>query len=406
MKGDDSAPSLMAIITRLTLGGPSRLVLAVHEELLRRGRRSWVVYGTAAAGEEELAPPTGEGIIRLPELGREMRPLRDVACALSVRKILAHLRPDVVMTHTAKAGAAGRVGALIHHAGGLLRRQHPARVYHVFHGNVFSRYFGPTKSALFRWSERLLATRPFCAGIFALSPQQRWEIAERFNIAPADRCRVLPLGMPPLSANGGGSIREEQGIPATAPVFLAVGRIAPIKNYRLMIEAFARLVAVPAGEAAHLVIVGGGPTEQMDELRQQARAAGIGERVHLTGYCHDVYRYYAAADHYVLSSDNEGTPLSILEAFSAGLPVVATDVGGVADIVVSTWGPRGRPFPDPRGIVVPPRDALALSAAFSSLVLNPGLRRALGAAGRRYYEENFTFGAFMDDLLAVLDRPA
>jgi len=239
---------------------------------------------------------------------------------------------------------------------------------HTFHGHVLSGYFGRAKEAFFRSIERSLAQRT--DRLVVPSARLKDELVG-MRVGRADQYSVIPLGfeLDPFLAVGArtaGAFRAELGIPPEATVVGAIGRLTAIKNHALLLDAIAR---VPA---AHLVLVGDG--ELRGALQDQVARLGISARVHFAGWRRDLAPIYRELDVVALSSDNEGTPVAIIEAFASGRAVVSTDVGGVPDLV--------RDGVD--GILVPPRDAERLAAALTRVCGDTALRERMGAAAREH----------------------
>ena len=331
-----------------------------------------LVHGAVGAGEgslEHLAQTGGLPVLMLPEIGPRISLFSDALAFAKLVKLMFREAPDVIHTHTAKAGTLGRVSAALYNA--TRRRSRRALVVHTFHGHVLNGYFGPVGNALVRSTERALATITDC--IVTISPAQRSDIVSRFRVAPERRVAMIPLGLD-LQAlltvtSGPSTLRRTLGIPAGDIVFGFVGRFVPIKDLGTLINAFATVVrAVPN---ASLLMVGDGPSRP--EIEAAAHDLGISERVHFAGWTEDLTAVYGAMDVCVLSSLNEGTPVAVIEAMASGKPVVATAVGGVPDVVDD-----GR-----TGILVPARDPHRFAAAMIALAQDCLNRTQMGQAARQ-----------------------
>ena len=396
------APSVLSCITRLNAGGPARQVTWLVHGLTVRGHRTRLVCGRVQEGEDDLsslARDAGLDLVEVPALGREVALGSDWRAFREVAREITSFRPEIVHTHTAKAGLVGRLAATLRRPGA-----HRPRVVHTFHGHVLSGYFGFPKQAAVRWAERRLG-RHASDAVIVLSPQQRDDIVDRFRVAPAERVFVVPLGLD-LSLydpqTGGRPLRAELGVPDTAFLVGIVGRLAPVKDHRLFLAAAAILARKRPG--AHFVVVGGGPPEA--ELRALGGELGIADRVHFLGLRTDLARVYASLDAVALTSRQEGTPLALLEAMAAGRPVVAAAVGGVPDILLREWrGPvESRTFrrsEQPRGLLVEGREPEAFAAALDVLIAEPARRHALAEEGRRYVRRCHGLGRLVDDVEAV-----
>ncbi len=349
------------------MGGPA------HQVSLLSGRRmdpdrfeTLLVHGKLAPGEQSLeSVAEGEGARTrfLPELAQPVSPASDLQALVKLRSLVRSFRPDVVHTHTAKAGFLGRQAAL---SAGAAQ---PALV-HTFHGHVLEGYFGPAKERLFRGLETRLGRRT--DRLIGVSEATVADLV-RLGVAERARFRVIPLG---LDLSGFASLgeaeraasRAELGVGEDEVLVSFVGRVVPIKRLHLLLEAVA--VARSAGARVRLAVAGDG--EIRADLEAQARGLGLGEVVSWLGYRRDLQPLAAAADIAALSSANEGTPVSLIEAAAAGVPAVSTDVGGVAEVVAD-----GK-----TGILVPSGDAEALSQALVRLAGDAELRARYGAAAR------------------------
>lgn len=325
---------VVRIQSRICVGGP-----ALHSILLTQGLsyaagsdyETTLIGGGLEDGESSMAgfaADRGVEIEVVESMRRAVRPRQDAMALFEVSRRIRALRPAIVHTHTAKAGAIGRSAAVINRV---------PIVVHTFHGHVFDGYFSSRKTQAFIQVERALARATDV--ILSLSKQQKNDLVERYRIAPAHKVRVVPLGLEldrfrRIDRRARGPLRRQLGLSLQTPLVLAVGRIVPIKRFDLLIEAFARVVA--NGSPAHLAIAGDGAPEVRAQLDAAAQAAP--GRVHFLGWRRDQDILYRDADVLALTSDNEGTPVTVIEALSSGLPVVATRVGGVEDIVDDEMG--------------------------------------------------------------------
>lgn len=372
------ALKVVRIIARLNIGGPARHATILDAGLSRLGFHTLLVYGTPAAAEGSLENLVKERSLRsiwIPELGREISPWSDLVALVRLTRLLFREHPDVVHTHTAKAGALGRLAAAAFNATRF--RRHRCLVVHTFHGHVLNGYFGGVGNAALRFAERALAR--VTDWIITISTRQQEDITRRFRVAPANKTVIIPLGLdltPLLQLAKPDQDRGERfGFPREAFVFGYVGRFAAIKDLDTLPGAFARVAQ--SSPNARLMLVGDG--ELRHHLETVVSSLGIGDRVRFVGWQLDLVRVYSAFDALVLSSRNEGTPVAVIEAMAAGLPVVATAVGGVADVLDD-----GR-----CGLLVPPGDADALARAMTRLATDPVLRRELGCSGRRSVAARF-----------------
>jgi glycosyltransferase involved in cell wall biosynthesis len=345
------------------------------------------VHGSIDRGEaslEHLAQASGLRTLKISELGRSISPLSDVRAFLQLVRTIFREAPDVVHTHTAKAGTLGRLAALAFNATRSKGRR--CVLVHTFHGHVLSGYFGRTGSLLARCAERTLA-----AGtdrIVAISPRQRQDLVNRFRVAPDARTAVVPLGLdlrPLLDQDAAApNLRRELQIPDADVVVGYVGRFVPIKNIALLVHAFA--AASQRQKNMWLLLAGDGPLRP--DVESLAVQCGVHDRVRFLGWTENLGALYATLDICALSSLNEGTPVAIIEAMAAARAVVATSVGGVADVVED-----GR-----TGLLVRSGDSDGFAAALHRLAENPAERLALGAAARREVARRFSSERLVDDI--------
>jgi glycosyltransferase involved in cell wall biosynthesis len=368
---------VLRVIARLNVGGPARHVAMLGDGLRARGFDTVLVYGSTEPTEgslEDLVESRGLHAVKIPELGRRIRPWSDVHAFFKVLRLIFRERPDVVHTHTAKAGALGRLAAFTYN---LTRpRDRRCLIVHTFHGHVFSGYFGPAGSWAVRTVERALAA--MTDQVLTISAIQKDDICRRYRIAPARKTRVIELGIETeklLRLGSDSSLRRELGIARDDVVFSYVGRFVPIKDLPTLVRAFATVAARTRG--VRLLLVGDG--ELRGPLERLARELGLTDRVHFTGWRRDLGAVYGATDVGVLSSINEGTPVALIETMVAGRPVVSTDAGGVRDIVAH----------ERTGLVVPSGDAGVLADAMERLVRDPELRARLGRAARTEIASRF-----------------
>jgi glycosyltransferase involved in cell wall biosynthesis len=376
-----SAIRITRVIARLNIGGP-----AVHIANLMAGLdpdrfESRLVIGQPGPGEGDmgyLVPADAVHLTVIPELGRSLSPVRDLRTLFRLVAILRRQRPHIVETHTAKAGFVGRLAAWL--AGVPI-------VLHVFHGHVFYGYFGPLQTRTFIHIERALAR--LTDRVITISPAQRHDIVHVYHIAPPQKVLVVPLGLElgPLVAarqKDDGRFRAGLGIPADVPLVGYVGRLAAVKNPSLWVGVACRVLQrVPQ---ARFVLVGDG--ELRPDVERQIADLGLAGRVILAGWQRDMPSVYAALDVLTLTSLNEGTSVTAIEALAAGVPVVATAVGGMADVVAD-----GR-----TGLLAPSGDVTALSAAVAGLLQAPERGWSLAQAGQRDVTARFGIERLVRDM--------
>jgi glycosyltransferase involved in cell wall biosynthesis len=371
---------VLRIIGRLNVGGP-----AIHVVNLTAGLDPYRYQTLLVAGSENEA----EGSMLDFAVSHGVRPIviREIVTAFSLAprdaKALAKLyilirreRPHIVHTHTAKAGFLGRVAARL--AGVPV-------IVHTFHGHVLHGYYGAVKNGLLRRLEQSLA---WCTDrLVTVSEEVKRELV-CFGIADAQKITVIPLGfdLEPFlnSYTRRGEFRQELGLRDEIKLVGIVGRIFPIKNHHLFLAAAGRIAL--ANPDIRFVIVGDGALRSA--LEQQAQQLGIADRVLFTGWRRDLPRIYADLNVLAISSDNEGTPVSAIEAMAAGCPVVATRVGGLPDLISDST----------TGRLVPPRDAAALANSVLDLLGDPDAARQISRNATEAVRQRFTLTRLISDI--------
>ena len=374
---------VLRVIARLNVGGPALHVAYLTAGLADRGYDTTLVAGTLARGEESMAhvaQSRGVQIVPLEELHREISPLRDVRAMIRLAGLIRRESPTILHTHTAKAGAVGRIAAL------LAGSARPPIIVHTFHGHVLRGYFNPVVTLGFRTLERWLAS--FTTALVAVSPEVRDDLV-RLGVAPAEKFAVIRLGieLDERVVHDGAARAETRrllGIGPDAFVVGWVGRMTPVKRTDDVVRAFRGLL--DRGVDAYLCLVGDGPDR--GRLERQAHELGVVRRTLFLGYQDEIGRFYEAIDALVLPSVNEGTPVSVIEALAAERPAVATRVGGVPDVI--------RDGVD--GFVVDPGDRDALVARLAELAGDPARRSRMGAEGRRRIRERYAVDRLIDDV--------
>jgi glycosyltransferase involved in cell wall biosynthesis len=383
---------VLRIIARLNIGGPAHHVSILSGRLDPERFETRLLAGRLGAGEgsfEELAARHGADLHFVDGLGPELDPAADARALRSLVAAMRSFRPHIVHTHTAKAGTLGRLAARI------ALGPRPV-VVHTYHGHVLTGYFGPVKSAMFRGVERALA--PMTNRLIGVSAATVDELVA-LRIANRTRFSVIPIGLDldaflDADAGDGAAFRNELSAGPDDVLAVFVGRLAPIKRVDVLLRAMA--IARERAPALRLAVVGDG--ELRDELEAQAAALGISGAVTFCGFRDDLPRIASACDIAVLSSDNEGTPVALIEAAAAGRPAVSTNVGGVADIVKRETG-----------FVVAPGDAAGLAAGMVHLVADPALRERMGAAARAHVRDRYGAERLVRDIAELytelLPRP-
>jgi glycosyltransferase involved in cell wall biosynthesis len=377
---------VLRVIARMNVGGPAHHVSLLSGRAFPDRFKTLLLAGSVAAHEdsfEDLAARQGARLQTVPHLGPEIDPLGDARALRTIARIARSWKPHIVHTHTAKAGLVGRLAA-------LTVRPRPL-IVHTYHGHVLEGYFSRPASAAFTQMERRLAD--VSDRLVAVSTATADDLV-RLGVAPPERFEVVPLGLEledylALPPGRSGPFRAELGLDDDALLATFVGRMVAIKRVDVLLDAFA--AARRSAPALVLAVVGDGPERQAAEER--ARALGLGDAVRFTGYRRDLPEILGGTDVAVLSSDNEGTPVSLIEAAAAALPLVSTRAGGVADVV-----------PDAAGVLVARGDAAALGDAIARLAADPERREAMGAAARAHAAERFTPEQLVRRVADLYDR--
>jgi len=368
------------------MGGPAYHVSLLSGLLDPAAYQTLLVSGHVGKGEASMdwvADSYGAKTRMLPSLRPELHPMHDFRALRELVRIGRAFRPDVVHTHTSKAGLLGRLAA-------VALRPRPV-IVHTYHGHVLEGYFGPGRTALYRGLEtRMARVSDRLIGVSAATVND----LVRLGVAPREKFEVIPLGLdlePFLSLNSssGDGFREELGVLPSDVLFVYVGRIAPIKRLDLMLRALSE--ARKHSSQLRLALVGDG--ESRIALEALAKQLGIERVAHFLGYRRDLPEIAAAADVGVVSSDNEGTPVSLIQMAAAARPLISTRVGGVPDVVTKT-----------NGITVPPGDYRALGKAFVTLARDPELRSQMGRSAREHVRDRYSATRLLADVDALYRR--
>jgi glycosyltransferase involved in cell wall biosynthesis len=381
---DQNTIGLVRVIARLNIGGPAIQAITLTRLLEPRGYRTRLVRGREGDTEGSMDYIAEElGVV--PTMIRSMRRdpgARDLVALPQLVSILRRERPAIVHTHAAKAGTLGRIATLLAFP---LRARRPI-IVHTYHGHSLTGYFDSRTARLFREIERTLARHT--DALVAVSAEVRDDLVG-LDVASADRFTVIPLGFD-LSGfvdatnreERRAAIRAEWGIAADEQVVTLVARLAPIKRVDRFL-AIARLLAERS--RIRFVIVGDGELRQ--HLTSSADALAVDRRLTWAGFRRDMADVCFASDVVVLTSDNEGTPVSLIEAQAAAVPVVSTDVGGVRSAVLD----------GETGLLAAPEDLSGFARAVGSILDDPGLAARLAGAGRSHALTSFAITRLVDD---------
>jgi glycosyltransferase involved in cell wall biosynthesis len=420
---------VLRLIARLNIGGPAIHTILLSRHLDKLGYQTLLVAGQVGPEEGDmhyLAEAEGVKPIIIPRLGRRLLPLSDLLAFVRILRLLFGWRPHIVHTHTAKAGAVGRMAAAVYigvqrskfKAQSWVRRFSRAtfnktqvsitnqrcKIVHTFHGHVLEGYFSNFRSRFFQLIENIL-TR-FTDIIVVVSEQQKDELCKKFGIGRPEQYRVVPLGLdldPLEKANESkGKLKSDLGLSANGERLVGiVGRLTPIKNHSLFLESVSALMKENSNTRARFLIVGYG--ELRKDLEEMTKELALADRVIFVGWLKDLRSFYADLDVLALTSNNEGTPVAVIEAMAAGVPVIATDVGGVRELI-SDFGFRivewreGQFEICERGVLVRKGDLKGFTKGLKYLLEHPEKGREMGKLGREYALEHHSIDRLVSNM--------
>lgn len=374
---------ILRIINRFNIGGPTynatfltRFISDKFETLL--------VGGLPEEGEADslhILEEYGVTPILITEMQRVPNIISDRKALKKIKEIIKEFNPDIVHTHAAKAGALGRKAAY--------DCKVPV-IVHTFHGHVFHSYFNKYKTELYRLIEKRLAKRS--TGIIAISDSQKYELSEIYRIAPKEKINVIQLGfdLNPFQEN----LVEKRKITRTEynldDDFIAIaiiGRLAPIKNHNLFLKAI-KLVQNETKQKLVFFIVGDGDQKKDIEDNVANLKSEIAIDIRMTSWVKDIKTFNAGMDIICLTSDNEGTPVSLIEAQACNIPVVSTDVGGVKDVVSE----------NETGYISPKNDADSFAKNILLLSEDKNNRTRMSQNGWSYVRNRFHYTRLVSDV--------
>jgi len=315
---------ILQVQSRICIGGP-----AIHTEVLCKHINpdrfeSILVGGALEKGEQsriEVLKQQGIRVELMEKMGRKLSVFDDLYSVYWLYHFIKRERPQIVNTHTAKAGAVGRIAAWL------------ARVpviIHTFHGHVFYGYFNKWKTAFYLFLERFLAK--LSTQIIVISRSQYEEIVFKYKIAPADKVTLMLLGIELerfLNIKKSSGLKKQLNLKPDSKLLAIIGRMVPVKNHLMSLLVLKKLI--DENLPVHLLMVGHG--ELFDEIQLKTKELNLEEYVHFSGWSLDIENTYADIDALLLTSLNEGTPITLLEAMASGVPMIATAVGGVTDLI-------------------------------------------------------------------------
>jgi glycosyltransferase involved in cell wall biosynthesis len=426
---------VVRVIARLNVGGPARHVAWLTSATQKAGIESLLVAGKVPPGEDDMtyfALEHGVTPIIIPEMSREVS-LKDVVTVWKLFLLLLRERPDIVHTHTAKAGTVGRIGGWLYRwltPSTLWGRPRPCLFVHTYHGHIFHSYYGRSKTRIFLTIEKILAH--MTDRVVVISQRQFDEIHLEFGVGRKGQFAVIREGqfaIIPLGLDTSifahweerrHSARKDLGVGETDLVVGIVGRLTDIKNHALFLEAAARYkqlfgaTGTTTGDQRRVkfIIIGDGHLRR--PLENQVISLGLQDDVVFMGLRDDPESFYSALDVVALTSLNEGTPLTLIEAMANARPIIATAVGGVVDLMGNCdFAMANQDSVEPakagymvceRGVCVDSNDADAFCQGLHFLLERDDLRREMGERGRAFVEKNYSKERLVADVLALYEE--
>lgn len=374
---------VLRIIHRFSISGPPFHV-ALLTKYLGKNFDTKLIGGVPDEGEADsfyvLEKYEVQATI-IPELRRSVNFFSDIKAYFKIKKIIKEYKPDIVHTHASKAGALGRFAA--YNSGAKI-------IVHTYHGHVFHSYFGKFKTSIYKFVERYLAKKT--TGIVAISESQKRELSDVFHICPKDKIEVIPLGLEldtfaSITSEKRQAARERFGLHEEDFAIAIVGRLAPIKDHLFFLNVVEQLL-IKSKHSLKIFIVGDGTEKEVIQRRANEINAKFPNSIHLTSWIREMAQVYHALDLVCLTSKNEGTPVTLIEAQAAALPVVSTDVGGVRDVVLDQVS----------GFVLPKDDLNGYVEKTLELINDPEKRMQFGAAGQKNMLEKYHYQRLIQDM--------
>ena len=383
---------IIRIQSRICIGGPATHTTLLSSKLGKDKFDTVLVGGGIEKGEAdftEFARNNGVKTVIIEEMSRNISLRNDVVSLIKVYKLIQQVKPTIVHTHTAKAGTIGRVAAFLAHV---------PLIIHTFHGHAFHSYFSPLKSKMFVLIERMLGC--ITDKIIVISQKQFQEICGQYRIAKADKIQIIPLGLElnkflndTQKDKHSLEFRTNWGVPSDAILIGIVGRLAPIKNHVMFLEVAQQVLqTAPCNMKLKFMIVGDG--ELRTDLEDYVTKLGIDKYVIFTGWQTQMKVVYDSLDIVALTSLNEGTPLTLIEAMASGKPVITTNVGGIPDLVTDGYS----------GILVPPNSPDIFANRLIELLKNKAMRDMLATNGRNVVIQKYHYSRLIRDIEELYEQ--
>lgn len=374
---------VLRIINRFNIGGPTYNVTYLSA-YLGDEFETMLVGGQPEEGESDsLYIPKNHNLepTLIPELKRNPNFKSDVAAYRKIKAIIKEYCPHIVHTHASKSGAIGRRAA---HACNV------PIIIHTFHGHVFHSYFGKIKTSIFKNIEKKLAKKS--TKVIAISKLQKQELSTEHRIAPPEKFEIIPLGFElerfyKHNAENRVKIRNQYNIKDHEVAIAIVGRLAPVKNHDFFLKVITQTLQ-QTKQKIKVFIVGGGDLQSEIEAKVQILNSNFKNEIIMTSWIKDIDVFNAGMDIIALTSDNEGTPVSLIEAQAAFLPVISTNVGGVKDILIENKS----------GFVVEKGDIETYTEKLRLLIENKELRLEMGQVGHDFVLKNYNYTTLVSNM--------
>lgn len=394
---ESEVPKVLRIINRLNLGGPTFNAALLTRHLAPQFE-TLLLAGTKEDSEESsdfIVKNMGLTLTSLPEMHRSIHPVRDYIAYKKIRKIIREFKPDIVHTHAAKAGALGRLAAI---------HEKVPVIVHTFHGHIFHSYFHPLKTKIFLHTERYLARKS--SAIIAISPSQKKELAFKYKVCNPEKIKMIPLG---FDLSRFKENIEEKRAAFRAKYFLEedeiavgiIGRMVPIKNHSLFLTSISRIMSSLEKKARFFLI---GDGECCQQLLNEARGLGLDtvyfpeeNRKALVTFCswmRDVDIAVSGLDIIALTSFNEGTPVSLIEAQAGNKPIVTTNVGGIENVVRT----------DDTALLVDSNNVEQFSTSLIRLINDEKLREQMSKNGWELVKERFHYTRLVSEMSTLYNN--
>jgi len=401
---------IIRIFSRLNIGGASVHVILLTSGISIEKFRSVLITGLEDSHEGNMNDYSNEKKVKpivVKEMGRNISIINDCIALIKIIKIIIKERPDIIDTHSAKAGFLGRLAALYYNYSiiNIIKKNH-VKTIHTFHGNIFSGYFGKFKTKIFVLIERLLAL--FTDKIICLTNQQRNEILN-LKIGNQKKVITIPLGLDlkrfKKIKDYKSQLRQELCLNEETLLIGIVARLVPIKNHKLIINTIENLKNKIKLKDFKLIIIGDG--ELKLEIQKFVDLKGLNNNILFLGFRKDLEKIYADLDIVALSSKNEGLPVSLIEALACGIPVISTDVGGVSDLFEVNYKKRKQYLGiddflvTDYGILVQNDNVKLFTKGLMHLINNANLRGRMGLNGIRNIYNKYDISRLINDMETI-----